>query len=46
MVASTALSTPGSLTYLIDREQLLMTGTRGYGAAAADELAPVLDGTS
>ncbi|MFF4148019.1 hypothetical protein ACFY0A_43735, partial [Streptomyces sp. NPDC001698] len=46
MMASTALSTPGAQTYRIDREQLLMTGTRGYAAAAADELAPALDGTS
>ncbi|MFB7115332.1 PfkB family carbohydrate kinase [Streptomyces sp. NPDC056190] len=46
MVAPTALSTLGSQTYRIDREQLLMTATRAYGAAAADELAPALDGTS
>lgn len=40
VVASTALSTLGAQTYRIDREQLLMTATRAYGAAAADELAP------
>ncbi|MFB6960878.1 hypothetical protein ACFCYB_28675 [Streptomyces sp. NPDC056309] len=42
-MASTALSTPGSQTYRIDRGQLLMTATRAYGAAAADELARALD---
>ncbi|MFF4827246.1 hypothetical protein [Streptomyces sp. NPDC001312] len=46
MAASTVLSTLGAQTYPIDCEQLLMTGTRGCGAAAADELAPALDGTS
>jgi adenosine kinase len=46
VVASTALATVGSQAYDLDREQLLTTAARAYGAAAAHELAPALDGTS
>jgi adenosine kinase len=45
VVASTALSTVGSQAYHIDRDHLLTTAARVYGAAAARELAPALDGT-
>jgi adenosine kinase len=45
VLASTALSAIGSQTYRIDREHLLTTAAHAYGAAAARELAPALDGT-
>ncbi|WP_367322413.1 carbohydrate kinase family protein [Streptomyces sp. HUAS ZL42] len=45
VVASAALSTVGSQAYRIDRDHILTTAARAYGAAAAQELAPALDGT-
>ncbi|WP_020141401.1 carbohydrate kinase family protein [Streptomyces sp. 351MFTsu5.1] len=45
VVAATALSTVGSQSYRIDRDHLLTTAERAYGTAAAQELAPALDGT-
>ncbi|AWT42925.1 MULTISPECIES: carbohydrate kinase family protein [Streptomyces] len=45
VVASAALATVGSQAYRIDPEHLLTTAARAYGADAARELAPALDGT-
>ncbi|WP_282082116.1 carbohydrate kinase family protein [Streptomyces tendae] len=45
VLASAALSTVGSQSYVVDRERLLSTAAHAYGTDAAGELAPALEGT-